>query len=138
MHRCWKSTPLLVLTHGGIWRIPRNRVLQARSSWSIPRMRGTLDSGISPLKAQNQPPGLGGRIAEDCSPRRDLVAGWDVHAVAGRVEAPMVIGAADLPIDALAERQIGAEMRAPRALDDCPAPSIPMRDDAASEMKGDA
>jgi hypothetical protein len=56
-----------------------------------------------------------------------------VHAVAGGVEPPMVIGAADLPIDALTERQIGAEMRAPGTLHDRPARSISISDDAGSE-----
>jgi hypothetical protein len=45
----------------------------------------------------------------------------------------MVIGAADLPIDALTERQIGAEMRAPSTLHDRPAPSTPIGDDSGSK-----
>jgi hypothetical protein len=45
----------------------------------------------------------------------------------------MVIAAADLPIDALTERQIGAEMRAPGTLHDRAAPGIPIRGDAGSE-----
>ena len=42
----------------------------------------------------------------------------------------MVIGAADLTIDASPYRQIGAEMRAPRALHNRPARSISISDDA--------
>src|SRR6516225_6139429 len=78
-------------------------------------------------------PGLSGRIAEDCRDRRDLVAGRDVDAVAGGVEPPMVIGAADLPVDALAQRQIGAEMRAPGVLHDRPARAISISDNSGSE-----
>ena len=45
----------------------------------------------------------------------------------------MVIGAADLPVDALAQRQIRAEMRAPGTLHDRPARSISISDNAGSE-----
>jgi hypothetical protein len=45
----------------------------------------------------------------------------------------MVIGAADLPIDALAQRQIGAKMRAPSTVHDRPARPISIRDDADPE-----
>jgi hypothetical protein len=45
----------------------------------------------------------------------------------------MVIGAADLSVDALTERQIGAEMRAPSTLHDRPAPSTPIGDDSGSK-----
>jgi hypothetical protein len=36
-----------------------------------------------------------------------------VHAGAGSIEPTIEIGAADLTLDALTDRQIGAEMRAP-------------------------
>jgi hypothetical protein len=49
---CWKSKPLLVLTKDSTWRMPRKRTAKARSCCSIPGMRGTANSGVSPLNAQ--------------------------------------------------------------------------------------
>ena len=79
-------------------------------------MRGTSKSGRSPLNAQTRPHVSSTRIGEDARGRRDPVAGRDMGAGARAVERPVVVGAAQPAVDHLPDRQVGAEMRAPRAL----------------------
>jgi hypothetical protein len=49
------------------------------------------------------------------------------------VEAPVMIGAADLSVDHLAHRQIGAQVRAERALHQGLAARVPVEDDAGAQ-----
>ena len=53
--RCWKSTPFDVATQGSTARVPRKWVSQISSPSSAPGIRGTANSGVSPLKAQMSP-----------------------------------------------------------------------------------
>ena len=70
------------------------------------------------IEAPNESPCFCRRIGENPGAPRDLVACWDVSADAGILEPPVMIGAADLTIDNLADREVGPEMRAPGALHD--------------------
>src|SRR5215831_21158644 len=65
------------------------------------------------IEGPNEPPGLGGGIGENHGAWRDLVARRNVSAGAGGAEPPVMIGAADLVIYEVTDREVGAKMWAP-------------------------
>ena len=101
---------------------------EARSCCPIPGMRHREQRHFA-IERPDQPPGLGDRIAEDFAVG-GILSPIGICTQAGGIEPPIVIGAADLPLDALTDRQIGAKTRAPGTLHNRPARSIAIRDNA--------
>ena len=69
------------------------------------------------VESPDESPGLGARIGPDPGAGRDLIAGRNVDTPTRAIESPVMIRAADLPLDELTDGKIGAEVRAISALD---------------------
>ena len=72
---------------------------------------GRREQRFAAVERPDQAPGLSGRKRENPRAGRDLVAGRDMRAYPRAVEAPMMVGAAEMTLDHLALGQVGAEMR---------------------------
>src|SRR5215470_3290970 len=94
---------------------------------------GDGEEGRLPIEGPHEAPGLRARIRRDARAGRDLVARGDVDAAPGAVEAPVMIGAADLPVDHLAHGEIGTQVRAESALHHGPAVGVAVDDDAGAQ-----
>src|SRR5215470_1709369 len=103
--------------------------LALRRPWDA----GHGEEGCFAIEGPHEAPGLRARIRRDARAGWDLVARRDVDAVPGAVEAPVMIGAADLPVDHLAHREIGTQVRAEGALHHGQAVGVAVDDHAGAE-----
>src|SRR5215471_754045 len=122
--------------HGDPWIDPARPAevrLVADLALRRPGNAGHGEEGRLAIEGPHEAPGLRARIGRDARAGRDLVARGDVHAASGAVEAPVMIGAADLPVDHLAHGKIGTQVRAEGALHHGPAVGVPVDDDAGAQ-----
>ena len=96
VRRCWKSTPFDTATQGSTRaRSPEVCLADQLALFRAGNARHREPRRL-PVECPDEPPRLRARIGPDPGARRDLVAGRNVHAAPRAVEAPVVIGAADL------------------------------------------
>src|SRR5215831_11360192 len=85
------------------------------------------------VEGPDEAPSLSARIGGDARAGGNLVAGGDVHAAPRAVEAPVVIGAADLSVDHLAHGEIGAQVWAEGALHQGAAVDVAIEDHTGAQ-----
>src|SRR5215813_1138108 len=112
---------------------PAEMRLVANLALRRPGDAGHGEEGRLTIEGPHEAPGLRARIRRDARAGWDLVARRDVDAVPGAVEAPVMIGAADLPVDHLAHGEIGTQMRAEGALHHGQAVGVAVDDHAGAE-----